>query len=210
MRKKGKVASCPYCGRRHRKSYPCEAEFEAWEIDYELREKKDYAGLIAHYQAVVEWESGAPHGLHRLGEAYVLNGEPEKAVELLSEAHRNYPHNEDIQHVILDALFALGKDETDFEWVERMPVYRLDASVLDRCHAYLKPKRKLRTIYDLHGQVILDGYCVFSPEELLEAVRGDERFVVEEEDPWSLGIRARRKGDLEAQRRSTTKGARTC
>lgn len=193
-RTKSKVGSCPYCGRRHSRSYLCEAGFEAWEIDYELREKKDYAGLIAHYKAVVEWESGGPRGLYRLGEAYVLNGEPEKAIELLSGAHRKYPHDEDIQHVILDALFALGKDETDFEWVERMPVYRLDASVLDRCHAYLKPKRKLRDVYDLHGQFI-HGYCVFSPEELLEAVRGDDRFVVVEDEFGFSEIRARRKRD---------------
>ncbi len=100
------------------------------------------AGLVAHWQAVVEWEDGDRHGLHKLGEAYVLNGEPAKTIELLSEPYRRSPDDPEFQFVILDALFALGKDETDFEWVECMPVFRLDdSSFLDRCHAYLKPKR---------------------------------------------------------------------
>ncbi len=93
---------------RHSKSYLCEAEFEGWEIDYELLEKRDYAGLVAHYEAVVEWESGSRNSLHKLGEAYVLHGEPEKAIELLSEPHRKAPGDKEFQHVILDALFALG------------------------------------------------------------------------------------------------------
>ncbi len=33
------------------------------------------------------------------------------------------------------------RDETAFDWVERMAVYRLGSSVLDRCYAYLKLKR---------------------------------------------------------------------
>ncbi len=39
--------------------------------------------------------------------------------------------------MILDALFAQGKDETAFDWRELMPVFRLDSSVLDRCHEIL-------------------------------------------------------------------------
>ncbi len=197
MRRKTILGPCPYCGRRHSRRYRCEPELESWKIDYELREKEDYAGLVAHCEAVAEWSGGDAYALHRLGEAYVLNGQPEKAVELLTEPHRRQPWNEDFQHVILDALFALGKNEKDFDWVECLPVHRLDSSMLDHCHAYLKPKRKPRTVYELHTDLVLQGYCVFTPEELLEAVKGDPRFVVEEEeDFWSPGIRARRKRDV--------------
>ncbi len=194
MTRKAKAATCPYCSGRHSKSHLCEAEFEAWEIDYELHQKQDYAGLVAHYRAVVEWESGGHHGLFNLGEAYVLNGEPEKAIELLREPHRQSPRDEEFQHVILDALFALGKDETDFDWVERIPVYRLDdSSFLDRCHAFLKPKRQPLDAEGLRLKVGIDGYCVFTPEELLEAIRRDQRFVVEEDDFGWPEVRARRK-----------------
>ena len=108
------------------------------------------------------------------------------------------------EDVLLDALFTLGKDEADFDWVERMPVYRLDASVLTRCHAFLKSRHGMRTVYDLYGQ--FDGYCAFTPEELLEAVRRDERFVVEEESFWSPGICTRRKKDVDASQNEDQQG----
>lgn len=196
MTEKKKTGICPYCGEHHsaRAENLCEAEFEAWEVDYKLRERKDYEGLIAHYQAVVAWRPDSMHDLYRLGEAFVLNGEPEKAIELLAEPHRRHPENRDFQHVLLDALFALGKDETDFEWAELMPVFRLGREVLDRCHAHLKPKRKARAVDELYHQFEMEGYCLFTRDELLEAVRQDDRFVVEDEDFWHR-IRVRRKRD---------------
>ncbi len=200
MRKKTKAGSCPYCSGRHRRDQRCEAELEAWEIDYQLRERQDYGALVAHYEAVVEWESGGLGTLRQLGNAYVLNGEPEKAIELLTEPHRQNPEAQEFHYVILDALFALGKDESDFDWVERMPVFHIGSAVLDRSHTYLKPKRKPRSVYELHTELLLDGYCVFTPDELLEAVRGDERFVVEDDEFGIRGIRARRKRDSRAKR----------
>ncbi len=212
MRKRARVGStCPYCGGRHSKSYLCEAEFEAWEIDYELHRRKNYAGLVAHYQAVVEWESGDRHGLHKLGEAYILNGEPEKAIELLAEPHRRRPDDTEFQFVILDALLALGKDETDFDWVACIPVYRLDdSSFLDRCHAYFKPKRKPQSAVGLRSEIGAhgwNGYCAFSREELLEAIRQDDRFVIEEDETGYSEVRVRRKRDGRPKLRPTGKAA---
>ncbi len=208
MKSNAKAVTCPYCGGGHSKSYLCESEFEGWEIDFELREKEDYAGLVAHYKAVVEWSGD---GLFQLGDAYVLNGEPEKAIELLTEPYREQPRNEEYQRVIVDALFALGKDETDFDWVGSVPpVFRLDARALDRCHAYLKPKRRPLIIDELYDELMLDGFCTFTPEALLEALQGDPRFVVEEEDFWSLGIRARQKLDGAAKAGSKTTEAARC
>ncbi len=147
-------------------------------------------------------------------QAYVLNGEPEKAIDLLTEPHRRSPADTEFQFVILDALFAMGKDETDFEWVECIPVYRLDDSIfLDRCHAYLKPKRKpqsdvgLRSEIGEHGW---NGYCVFSREELLEAMRQDDRFVIEEDETGYPEVRVRRKRDGRVKPRPTRKAAGRC
>jgi len=77
-----------------------------------------------------------------LGEAYVLNGEYEKTIEFLSHHHKKHPWNIDFQHVILDALFALGKNENDFDWVEKPVVLRMSDDILDACYHFLKPKRK--------------------------------------------------------------------
>ncbi len=81
--------------------------------------------------------SCGPGALCELGFAHVLNGQPEKAIALLAESHRKEPWVRSVQRVILEALFAQGKDETAFDWRELMPVFRLDSSVLDRCHEIL-------------------------------------------------------------------------
>jgi hypothetical protein len=47
-----------------------------------------------------------------------LNGEYENAIDFMSDHHRKHPWIGDYQHVILDALFALDKDEGDYNWVE--------------------------------------------------------------------------------------------
>ncbi len=94
-------------------------------------------------------------------------------------------HWHDLQDVLLDALFALGEYETDFEWADEIPVHRIEKSVLDRYHAWLKPKRKPRNAYDLHHPFEIDDYCLFTPAALLETIRRDERFVVEGNDYWS-------------------------
>ncbi len=135
MSQQERLATCPHCGRRHSRGRLCRAEYEGWAY-WGLREKEDYAGLVAHCEAVVEWSCG-PGALCELGFAHVLNGQPEKAIALLAESHRKEPWVRSFQRVILEALFALGKDETAFEWRELMPVFRLDSSVLDRCHEIL-------------------------------------------------------------------------
>ncbi len=127
-----------------------------------------------------------------------------------SEPHRQEPQDEELQHVILDALFALGKDETDFDWGERMPVYRLDDSTfLDRCHAFLKTKRKPRDVVGLRSEVVgHHAYCAFTRDELLEAVRGDDRLVIEEDEYGRQQVRVRRRRDGKAKPRSTWKKQR--
>ena len=211
MKEQRRFGSCPFCKEDHCPDYRCTAEFEAWEIDHELQMKQDYAALIAFYEAAVEWRGDGLHGAHQLGEAYLLNGEPEKAIELLTEAHREHPWNEEFQRVILASLFALGKDETDFDWVERIPVYRLGTVVLERCHASLRSKRKLQSVFDLYDEIELDGYCAFDPAELLEAIRGDDRVVVvDEEEFWTPGIRARRRHDRREEARSRERGVAVC
>jgi hypothetical protein len=88
------------------------------------------------------------------------------------------------QHVILDALFALGRREQDVAWVVAPRVYRLGPEVLDACFGYLRGKRRPRLVVELVGEVLLDGYRTFSHAELAVALRADPRFVVEE--GWGL------------------------
>ena len=154
-------------------------DFEAWEAVVELREKEDYPGLVRYCKQRAGRFPNDPYSQFYLGEAYVLNGEHEKAMELLSEHHRKQPDNMDFQHVILDALFALGKNEDDFDWAEKPVILRMSKEILNICYEYLRPKRKPRTISELYIEFVMKGYLLFAEEDLLKGLLGDKRFVVD-------------------------------
>jgi len=136
-------------------------EFELWELFQKLHEKEDYSALVKHCKEMSKKLPNNQYAQGYLGEAFVLNGEYEKAIQFLSEHHKKHPYNMDYQHVILDALFALGKNEDDFEWAEKPIVLRMSKEILDACYEFLKPKRKPRTISDLYTEFISKGYLLY-------------------------------------------------
>jgi tetratricopeptide (TPR) repeat protein len=103
-----------------------EEGYEDWEDDYELISNEDYEGLKKLRQMMVENNPEDIYAQWRLGEAYVLCKEYEKAIDYLKPLYINNPDNEDIQHLILDALFALGKSEKDFNWISTPKILRLN------------------------------------------------------------------------------------
>src|SRR5678815_897183 len=82
------------------------------------RDKCDYAGLVRLCESEVSRYPNDLHAVERLGEAYVLNGQHGKAIQIMERYHRAYPSIESFQWIILDALFAQGKTELDFDWSE--------------------------------------------------------------------------------------------
>jgi tetratricopeptide (TPR) repeat protein len=178
------------------------SDFEEWEIDAELRDKEDYPGLVEYCKQRAERFHDDPYAQYYLGEAYVLNGEYEKAIEFLSEHHRRHPDNLDFQYVILDALFALGKTDDDFDWVQRPVILRMSSDILQACYEFLKLKRKPRSVSEIHGRFLLKGYLLFSEEDLLKALSEDGRFIVEDADA-DLFAKVRVAGKLRTRGRST-------
>jgi tetratricopeptide (TPR) repeat protein len=170
--------------------------FDVWcEGDSYLREKGDYPALLKHRE---ERLARFPHDLYaqyRVGEAYVLNGEYQTAIDFLSKHLKEFSENKDFQYTILDALFALGKNENDFEWIEKPVIIRLTQEVIDFCYQFLKPKRKPRSVNEIHMQFLTGGYITFSHKELLDALMKDERFVVSDHDgsPYSAAVIVARK-----------------
>jgi len=103
-------------------------------------ESKDYEELIryrAHYLEKHPYDEDAKW---RLGEAYILNKEYERAFKYLILMYKNSFKDSNVVYLILDALFALGKDENDFEWIEKPTVIRVTEAV-EICYKQLKRKR---------------------------------------------------------------------
>jgi tetratricopeptide (TPR) repeat protein len=154
-------------------------DFEEWEIHAELLEKEDYPALVEYCEKRAKQYPDDPYAQYELGDAYVLNGEYEKAIDFMSKHHRKHPYNEDFQYVILDALFALGKNEDDFNWIEKPVVLRMSEDILDACWEFLRQKRKPRSIIDLHTEFVTKGYLLFTKKDLLNGLLADARFMVE-------------------------------
>ncbi len=181
---------CPCC---HRRLPPgtCDdlPRFEELADDLEARvgliEKRDWDGLVVYLEEVVARRDGDLYAVKDLGEAYVMNGEPERAIELLTPVHRRRPDFEDVQWVILDALFAQGQDETCFQWTRALSVLRLGAGVLDACWAYLEGRAEPRDLEELYCELLSLGYLAFDERQLRLALEEDARFRVDEGPYWT-------------------------
>ena len=170
-------------------------DFESWEPYAKLVEKEDYSGLVRYCKKIAEQFPDDLYAQYYLGDAYVLNGEYDKAIEFLSEHHRKHPWNRDYQHVILNALFALGKTENDFYWVEEPIILRMSEDVVDACYKFLIVKRKPRPVFLIYTEFVTEGYLHFTEEDLFNALLNDKRFIVEklDEGPIFAEVKVNRK-----------------
>jgi len=144
-------------------------------------ESKDYGGLIEYLENYTRLNPKDEYAKCRLGEAFILNGEYESALKYMSEMYKQSPDNINVEYVLLDALFALGKDENDFEWSKKPKIIRITEAV-EICYIKLKNRRKRIGIYDLYSAVIIKGYLPFNVQELYEAVKSDGRFDIISEE----------------------------
>ena len=155
-------------------------DFEAWEVSFELREQKDYPALIKYYKHRAEVSPTDLNSQCYLAEAYNLNGEYKKTIDLLAQHHRQNPDYVDIQYMILDALFALGKNEEDFDWVEKPELLKISKNTIDSCYYSIKSEKKPQSIQDLYYKLTMDEYLYvsFTEEDLLKALIADNNFIV--------------------------------
>ncbi len=160
-------------------------EFEEWEIEAEYFDKEDWDGLVKYRYKEIQKYPKDIDIKWGLGEAYVLNKEYEKAIELLIPLHKLQPENPNIQHTLLDALFAIGKDENSIPWICKPKIIRLGEEVSILCYNYLKKRRTPKTVSNIYLELIVEGYLVFNEDELMDFLRTDNRFILNEiNDPF--------------------------
>ena len=91
MNEKGKIIRFP--GNPPNRELPCDDDgvynFEAWEPYQEFLDKEDYPGLVRYCEQQAERAPDDLYAQYYLGDAYVLNGEYEKAIEWLENAVNN-------------------------------------------------------------------------------------------------------------------------
>jgi hypothetical protein len=190
--------TCPKCGRHLGEQYDdvddMNDDFESWEGYAQLYYDEDFPGLVKYCEAQLARRPADMFAYYDLGRAYVLNHQYQEAIDFTAECHRQEPDDVAFQHIILDALFALGKSEDDFPWLTVPTILRLDESLIDFYYEFLKPKRKPRSIADLYSEPQGRGYLAFSYEELRQALAGDERFEVDTDGPcYRAEVKVKRK-----------------
>ena len=168
-------------------------DIESWEAHSDLHDRRDYPAIVLLCEAEVASDPEDLDAQERLGQAYVLNGDFASAISAMTNMHRAHPEIDAFSHIILDALFATGKTERDYQWIVPPLVLRLGKEVHDICYDYLQPKRRPRDLSDLHCQLMIRGYLTFCESELLQSLAADPRFYVVGDHPLDAKISVVRK-----------------
>jgi len=164
--------------RKVEMEYADEYDDEEWEADANYYYNQDWQGLV---ELRLQMALKNPEDVDcqwRLGEAYVLNKNYDKALIFLSELHKQEPEDPNIQQSLLDALFATGKDESSIDWVVDPNVLRLNRNILEYCYDYLKKKREPKAVYELYTDLYAYGYPAFDDKQLLHFLFRDKRFQI--------------------------------
>jgi hypothetical protein len=164
-------------------------DIEAWEDHYNFHEAKDYPGLVAYCEVDCRKYPNDLYAADRLAEAYVLNGQYQDAIRFSGAMHQENPTVSMFHRHILDALFALGKTENDFEWLVPPTIVRLTPEVREACYNALRGKRKPRSASDLRHLLWSGDYIVFTNSELLEYLQCDSRFSVVQDEYYGQEVK---------------------
>ncbi len=143
-------------------------EFEDWEEDYNLINAEDWTGLLEFRRKKALRTPSDLYAQEAYAEALNLNKKHGETIDFLRPL---YTENWDIGFgisVILDALYAQGKTEDDFDWIKKPEILKLDHSTIDFCRDQLINKRKPYEVWQLHTAMIIKfDYVAFNESELV-------------------------------------------
>ena len=164
---------------------------EGWEREYWIYDKERWDDLVELRKEEAKGSDIGDGDYEELADALVLAKRYEEALTLCIKLYKNNHRNQQIHNLILQILKETNKKETDFDWIERPKVLRLDEDLFQFCKSALQKKRKVnRTMYVLQEALLIKGtYMDFDMDELLEWLKKDSRLkIVENENDISPKI----------------------
>jgi len=170
-------------------------DFEEWEGDYQLIQEENWAGLVKLRKQKAEKHLHDLYSQWSYGESLVFNQEFERALEFLTPIYLKEPDSIDVIHSILDALYGLGKTETDFVWIEKPVVLKLNDETKNLCKNFLKNKRKPIPFISLYEYLIFQSYyLIFKEKDLYVYLKTDGlfKFSGNEKEVWDVNIKLKK------------------
>lgn len=170
---------------------------EDWEDDKILYEKEDWLRLLKLREERAKKNPSDLYAQQRFAEALNLNKRFADALKFITPLYRdNYEVGFGI-HEIIEALHGLGKSESDFSWIVKPKIIKLDSDTLRLCVEFLKPKRKPSSISDIYCDLIMQGdYYDFNEEQLAEFLLKNTDTIdikTDSEYHWDMEIKLKRK-----------------
>ncbi|MES0491719.1 MAG: hypothetical protein ABUK01_17110, partial [Leptospirales bacterium] len=151
---------------------------------HELYDLRDWNGLLGYLKKLDKHGILNTQWKWQVGQAYILNGQSEEAVDYLFHLHSFYPDQPDIQSALLEALQKAGKKIEDFSWLSRPEVSPVDVLFLGKSIDFIRKSKKAIPIYFLYTAVTCEHKVLFDEFDLLQALKADDRFQVLNETPF--------------------------
>ena len=144
-------------------------DFESWEGDYILYQEENWPELLKLRKERALKDPSDLHAQEAYAIALNLNKKYEETIEFLRPIYReNWDCRFGVAEII-DALYALGKTEDDFDWIKKPEILKLGQDTIDFCREYLKNKRKPVSINDIQIEMIPKfDYIAFKDSDLVD------------------------------------------
>lgn len=152
--------------------------FEWADVAWDLCDEGRPEAAAEFWRAVLElYDCDARVHLH-YADSLQEAGRTEAALKVAQSGYELAPDLFEFQEAVLDLLFALGHDETDFEWQEPVPsVVRLDGATRERIRRHLVEEGEC-DLFDLRYTLFDDEFLCFDVEELACDLERNEDFEV--------------------------------
>ncbi len=152
-----------------------------WNLEDKCYDRKDYEGVVKLREAFcLKYPEDFDAAL-RLADAYVDNGQFDHALELLTELHEVEPYALDVANVIVTCLLSLDRDIRTYPWIKKPHVFYIDDDMANWCYNLIDKMGRAVDSIDLYIRLEDAGCARFYEDEMLEYLRGDDRFVIKKD-----------------------------